>query len=62
MGGPWKSREFDARAWRPPAPRVDARAEALPAGALAEVAVVAAYVVSVVASLLVLLILLKQGW
>jgi len=62
MGGSWRSRDFDAQAWRAPLPRVEARVEALPVGAVSEVAVVAAYIVSVVAGLLVLLAVLKQGW
>ena len=62
MGGPWKCREVDARAWRAPVPRSEARVMAIPGSLLAEATVVAAYIVSVVASLLVLLVVLKQGW
>jgi hypothetical protein len=62
MGGPWKSRDFDAQSWRPPLPPVEARVESLPGRAVSEAAVVAAYVMSVVAGIVVMLAAMKQGW
>ncbi len=62
MGGPWRARDFDPRAWRPPVPRVEARVAAAPAGILGEVAVVIAYITSMLVIMAVMLTLLKQGW
>ena len=62
MGGSWRARDFDPRAWRPPVPRVEARAAAAPAGILGEIAVVIAYIASVFVAMAVMLTLLQQGW
>jgi hypothetical protein len=62
MGGSWKSRDFDAQGWRPPLPPVEARVVTLPGRVVSEAAVVAAYVMSVVAGMVMLLAAMKQGW
>ena len=66
MGGPWKAREFDATAWRPPVPQVVVHAartesaEQIARDRLTWIAV--GYVASVVTSFAITVFLLKLGW
>ena len=53
MGGPWKVRDFDTRAWRRPAPRV----EPVAASVAHEAAIVLAWLATVVAGAGVLMVL-----
>ncbi len=63
MGGPWRARGFDPVAWRPPAARSDAHAEAAAHGTRDYVVgIVIGYVASVVTSIAIMLTFLKHGW
>jgi hypothetical protein len=64
MGGPWKSRGFDAVAWRPPAAHAEGHPEqsASQGGHDYLVGIVIGYLASVVTSVVVMLTLLKHGW
>jgi hypothetical protein len=64
MGGPWKARGFDAAAWRPPAARVEPRAEVAGShdGRDYVVGIVIGYLASVVTSIAIMLTLMKGGW
>jgi hypothetical protein len=60
MGGPWRSREFDAVRWHPPAPHVNPEAEGPSDNFLG---IVITYVVSVAAlSGIMLGVVLKFGY
>ncbi len=64
MGGPWRSREFDARSWRP-APAhagIEREAPVSRSGAECLLGVVVAYVAAVLTSTAVVLALLRAGW
>ncbi len=57
IGGPWKARDLDPRAWRRPAPR----AEAVTAAVAHEAAIALAWLATVLAGAAVLM-LLASGW
>ena len=59
MGGPWRAREFDPVAWRPPVAQVQARAEAAPGSRDYLVGIVIGYVAAVVTSIAIVLTFLK---
>jgi len=64
MGGPWRARGYDPRAWRPPKARGGAVAHPTPHDSALDplTAIVLAYVASVATSIAVLVTLLKAGW
>jgi hypothetical protein len=63
MGGPWRTRDFDPVAWRPPVARIEAHAEAGgSSSAQYLVGIVVGYVASVVTSIAIMLTLIKSGW
>lgn len=64
MGGPWRDRGFDPRAWRPPMSRVAVQThrhgmDSLEGGTRR---IVIGYVAAVLASCVILLCLLEFGW
>jgi hypothetical protein len=58
VGGPWKTRGFDPRAWQPPVQRVEA---AVTAPVAYEAAIALAWLATVVAGAGVLMVL-ASGW
>lgn len=63
MGGPWRDRRFDPATWRAPVARVEARAAAVGSGGSDPLTgIVIGYIASVLMSVGILLILLKNGW
>jgi hypothetical protein len=64
MGGPWRDRRFDPKAWRSPvAARIPARVETSPWDGLDPLTgIVVGYTAAALTSLGMLLILLRNGW
>jgi hypothetical protein len=67
MGGPWRSSDFDPVAWRPPAPRVEARSRdaAREAADHHLMGIVISYIVSVLAlsgAMLALVVRFGHSW
>jgi hypothetical protein len=62
MGGPWRDRGFDPRAWRAPAPHGVREDRVLEAGDRGELRIVLGTTAAVVASLAGMLLGLTQGW
>jgi hypothetical protein len=64
MGGPWRDRRFDAATWRTPAPRGEARSEAVGTRGVHDylTGIVIGYIASVITSIAIMLTLLKNGW
>ena len=58
MGGPWRDRRFDPVTWRAPVARVEARTAAAGSGGSDPLTGIASMLMSVG----ILLILLKNGW
>jgi hypothetical protein len=64
VGGPWRDRGFDAKAWRPPVARVAPRSEAARVSSAHDylTGIVIAYIASVLTSIAIMLTFLKHGW
>ncbi len=64
MGGPWRARDFDPRAWRPPTPQVAAHAEPVSSDFVSDhlTGIVVGYIAGLVTSAGVVLGLMKLGW
>ena len=63
MGGPWRAQGFDPSAWRPPAPRIEARGESVETSVSHDyTGIVIGYVASVVTSLVLTVAFLKYAW
>jgi hypothetical protein len=63
MGGPWRDSRFDPAAWRPPVARVETRATAAESGGSDPLTgIVIGYVASMLMSVGILIMLLKNGW
>jgi hypothetical protein len=63
MGGPWQDRRFDPATWRAPVARVEARATTAGSGDSGPLTgIVIGYIASMLVSVGILLILLKNGW
>lgn len=64
MGGPWRDRGFDPKAWRTPVASVETRSEAAGAPGPHDylTGIVIGYIASVLTSLAIMLTFLKHGW
>ena len=64
MGGPWRTRGFDAATWRPPVARVEATSQTMGSAGARDyvVGIVIGYVASVLTSIVIMLTVLKTGW
>lgn len=64
MGGPWRVRDFNAAAWRPPAAHIEGHGDSVGSNGTHDylVGIVIGYIASVVTSIAIVLTLIKGGW